>query len=68
MPILEFISAKTPDYQNVLIAKIPQSWNNAAHNVEYAEKQVQIYSIILQKCSWSFAQSKETAFINFVII
>jgi hypothetical protein len=44
---LEYISVKTSGYENVLIAKIPQSWNNAAHNVEYAEKQVQIYSIIL---------------------
>jgi hypothetical protein len=47
VPILEYISVKTSGYENVLIAKIPQSWNNAAHNVEYAEKQVQIYSIIL---------------------
>lgn len=47
IPVLEYISHKTPGYQKVLIQKIPSNWNNAAHNVEYAEKQVQIYSIIL---------------------
>jgi len=51
IPILDYICDRVAGYQTVFIEKIPLFWNIAAHNADYAEKQVQIYSIILQKCS-----------------
>ena len=70
LPIIQVVGKDKKGFQEVLIKQIPQNWGTAEFETEYAEKQVQIYFMIVSNFSDSFEKqhTKESVtFVSFVI-
>ena len=60
IPILEHVSKKVAGYQTVLLKGIPSCWQAARYRDEYAECQIKIFSLIVDKCKWALENREDS--------